>query len=109
MQEILDHQHKNPQLIAPFHKGLLALLYLFTGAWMFYICSWAKRKWLYLVIFWYAWLSLANVFLTNELKIGFEFLEEFHNKNVLGAMTIFAGWGIYYLGSIIDFWWLKKR
>ncbi|MES2555035.1 MAG: hypothetical protein V4604_02740 [Bacteroidota bacterium] len=97
-EDILDDNQFNKE--SPKKKSwfkLLVIHFLLFGAGLFYADRSRIRYWIYILCAVYAWASFLNVF----AKIIPD-LVEFHNKGIIGAMTIFVSWGIAYIVGGID-------
>lgn len=86
---------------------LLLIHFFMMGAGLFYVDNQLKRRWIYVVIASYAWLSFFNVYLRFIPE-----LEGFHNRTFKGAMSIIISWGIVYIigtGDACIALWLRKQ
>ena len=82
----------------PYQEGImLFFVHLFFGFGMFYIKPTNKRKWIYPIFAFFAWLSYVNVF----VKV-IPVMEEFQNRSMIGASTIFVSWFITYVIGYFD-------
>jgi hypothetical protein len=96
--DILDEQLFGPNAYTA-KKWWVLLVVHFTlfGTGLLYTDKTLKRSLIYLFCAAYAWGSYVNVF----VKFNYE-LSEFHNRSLIGASTVFAGWGIAYMVGGID-------
>ena len=76
---------------------ILFFTHLFFGLGMFYINPTNKRKWIYPIFALFSWSSYVNVF----IKV-IPAMEEFQNRSLLGALTIFGAWFIVYVLGYFD-------
>ncbi len=81
----------------PKNKVVSVLIQVFFGAGFFYVDKNRSVKWLYLLVFIYGFVSCTNMVFWENVRIGLESLVNFHNKNGVGALSLFGAFLIHYI------------
>lgn len=93
------------------HKSKLVafLRQLLTGSGLFYVDKNSRFRWFYFIIFSYALIACLNMICWANFRVGFSFLDDFHNRNALGAMSLFVSILIAYPVAFIHLNWLINK
>ena len=81
----------------PQKKFVAVLIQVFFGAGFFYVDKNRSVKWLYLFVFIYGFVRCMNRIFWENFRIGLETLVKFHNKNGVGALSLFGAFLIHYI------------
>ena len=97
-KNILDEEFalEDKEQFHPKKKVVSVLIQVFLGAGFFYVDKNRSVKWLYLLVFiYYGFLSCINRIFWENFRIGLESLVNFHNKNGVGALSLFGAFLIH--------------
>lgn len=116
MNNILDDSSTyQEESIQPNYKYLYKsklvafLRHFFTGTGLFYVDKRSRFRWFYFIIFGYALIGCLNMICWANFRIGLSFLDDFHNRNALGAISLFASIFIAYPVAFIHLNWLINK
>jgi hypothetical protein len=93
----------------PKNKKLAFLRQLLTGTGMFYVDKKNRFRWFYFIIFSYALFGILNMICWANFRIGLSFLDHFHNKMEVGALSLFISIFIAYPIALIHLNWLINK
>jgi hypothetical protein len=113
MNNILDDDSTYEELpikpSPPKNKLVAFLRQLFTGTGMFYVDKKSRFRWFYFITFSYALIGCLNMICWANFRIGLSFLDHFHNKVDLGAISLFTSMFIAYPIALIHLNWLINK
>lgn len=91
-------------------KKIALLLQVFTGMGMLYVDKKSRFAWFYFISFAYAFIACFNMIFWANFRIGFSFLDQFHNQTEVGALSLFIALFIAYPVALLHLnWFINKQ
>lgn len=89
----------------PKNKLIAFLQQLLTGTGLFYVDKKSRFRWVYWITFMYALIGILNMICWANFRIGLSFLDHFHNKTGIGALSLLIAIFIAYPMALIHLNW----